>query len=57
MSIDTQRTPQEYEIADSGGGAESAELPKRGLSRRQLLRRAVGSWAGLCSAPRRRTAR
>lgn len=35
------RTPQEYEIL-SGGGAEAAELAREGLSRRQLLRRAVG---------------
>ena len=41
MSIDTSRTPQEYEVL-TGGGAESAEIAKRGLSRRQLLRRAVG---------------
>ncbi len=41
MAIDQQRTPQEYETL-SGGGAESAELSKRGLSRRQVLRRSVG---------------
>ena len=40
MSIDTRRTPQEYEVL-SGGGAEAAELGKRGISRRQLLRRAT----------------
>ncbi len=42
----TPRTPQEYEIL-SGGGAESAELSRQGISRRQLLRRAVGITAGL----------
>ena len=41
MSIDTTRTPQEYEVL-TGGGAESAELARRGISRRQMLRRAVG---------------
>lgn len=40
MSIDTNRTPQEYEVLH-GGGAESAEVAKRGISRRQLLRRAT----------------
>ena len=40
MSIDTNRTPQEYEVL-SGGGAESAELARRGITRRQVLRRAV----------------
>lgn len=42
----TPRTPQEYEIL-SGGGAEAAELTRQGISRRQLLRRAVGLTAGL----------
>ncbi|MGO8948905.1 MAG: ubiquinol-cytochrome c reductase iron-sulfur subunit [Ktedonobacterales bacterium] len=45
MSINT-RTPQEYEVL-TGGGAESAELAKRGLSRRRLLRLAVGAGLGL----------
>ncbi|HKS69604.1 MAG TPA: ubiquinol-cytochrome c reductase iron-sulfur subunit [Ktedonobacterales bacterium] len=40
MSIDTNRTPQEYEVLH-GGGAETAEVAKRGISRRQLLRRAT----------------
>lgn len=40
------RTPQEYEML-TGGGAESAELSRQGLGRRQLLRRAVGLTAGL----------
>jgi cytochrome b6-f complex iron-sulfur subunit len=38
---DTQRTPQEYEVL-TGGGAESAELGRRGMDRRRLLRRSVG---------------
>lgn len=42
MSIDTQRTPQEYEIL-TGGGAEAAEIGRRGIDRRRLLRRAVGA--------------
>lgn len=46
MSTQTPRTPQEYEIL-SGGGAESAEISRRGLSRRQVLRRAVGLTIGL----------
>jgi cytochrome b6-f complex iron-sulfur subunit len=46
MSTQTPRTPQEYEIL-SGGGAESAEISRRGLSRRQVLRRAVGLTVGL----------
>jgi cytochrome b6-f complex iron-sulfur subunit len=46
MSTQTPRTPQEYEVL-SGGGAESAELSRRGLSRRQVLRRAVGLTVGL----------
>ena len=48
MSINT-RTPQEYEVL-TGGGAESAELAKRGLSRRRLLRLAVGAGLGLLGA-------
>ena len=40
------RTPQEYELL-SGGGAEAAELSRQGISRRQLLRSAVGLTAGL----------
>lgn len=35
------RTPQEYEVL-TGGGAEAAEQAKRGISRRQPLRGAVG---------------
>lgn len=46
MSIDTQRTPQEYEIL-TGGGAESAEVARRGISRRQMLRRGVGVALGV----------
>lgn len=46
MSIQTPRTPQEYEVL-SGGGAENAELSRRGLSRRQVLRRAVGITLGV----------
>jgi cytochrome b6-f complex iron-sulfur subunit len=46
MSIETPRTPQEYEVLH-GGGAESAELARRGLTRRQVLRRAVGITLGL----------
>ena len=38
---DTKRTPQEYEVL-TGGGAESAEIAKRGISRRQMLRRGAG---------------
>jgi cytochrome b6-f complex iron-sulfur subunit len=41
MTIESPRTPQEYEVL-TGGGAESAENTRRGLSRRQLLRRATG---------------
>jgi len=43
---ESTRTPQEYEVL-SGGGAESAELARQGLSRRQLLRGVVGLTAGL----------
>jgi len=46
MGIQTPRTPQEYEVL-SGGGAENAELARQGLSRRQVLRRAVGLTVGL----------
>jgi cytochrome b6-f complex iron-sulfur subunit len=46
MSNQTPRTPQEYEVL-SGGGAEAAEISRRGLSRRQVLRRAVGLTVGL----------
>jgi cytochrome b6-f complex iron-sulfur subunit len=46
MGIDTSRTPQEYEVL-TGGGAEAGELSRRGLSRRQMLRRAVGLSLGL----------
>jgi cytochrome b6-f complex iron-sulfur subunit len=48
MSINT-RTPQEYEVL-TGGGAESAELAKRGLSRRRLLRLGVGAGLGILAA-------
>ncbi len=48
MTID-QRTPQEYEVL-TGGGAESAELERQRLSRRRLLRRAVGLTFGLVGA-------
>jgi len=48
MSINT-RTPQEYEVL-TGGGAESAELAKRGLSRRRVLRLAVGAGLALVGA-------
>ena len=41
--------PQEYETA-TGGGADAAELARRGLSRRQVLRRAVGGVLGLFGA-------
>src|SRR5262245_50771799 len=46
MTIESRRTPQEYEIL-SGGGAEAAEFSRRGLSRRQVLRRAVTITLGL----------
>lgn len=46
MAIRTDRTPQEYEVL-TGGGAESAELEHKGLSRRQFLRRAVGVTVGI----------
>lgn len=45
----SSRTPQEYEVL-TGGGAESAEQARRGLSRRQVLRRGVGIALGLVSA-------
>lgn len=48
MSVDPSRTPQEYEVL-TGGGAETAELQRRGLSRRQVLRRAVGITLGVAS--------
>ncbi len=38
--------PQQYEEA-TGGGALAAEMARRGLSRRQVLRRAVGGMLGL----------
>jgi cytochrome b6-f complex iron-sulfur subunit len=41
MTIGPTRTPQEYEVL-TGGGAEAAEMQRRGLSRRQVLRRGVG---------------
>jgi cytochrome b6-f complex iron-sulfur subunit len=40
------RTPQEYEIL-TGGGAETAELTRKGVTRRQLLRRGVGIVTGV----------
>ena len=43
------RTPQEYEVL-SGGGAEAAEMGRQGLTRRQVLRRAVLAGAGLVGA-------
>jgi cytochrome b6-f complex iron-sulfur subunit len=46
VAIDDQRTPQEYEIL-TGGGAESAELQRQAMGRRQFLRRAVGATLGL----------
>jgi len=49
MTIDTNRTPQEYEVL-SGGGAESAELARRGITRRQVLRRAVTLGLGVIVA-------
>jgi cytochrome b6-f complex iron-sulfur subunit len=48
MSIGENRTPQEYEVL-TGGGAEAAELQRQGLSRRQVLRRAVGLTLGVTS--------
>jgi len=39
-------TPQQYELM-TGGGAEAGEVARRGLSRRQVLRRAVGGVLGL----------
>jgi cytochrome b6-f complex iron-sulfur subunit len=55
MSIDTPKKPdepllpQEYEV-QTGGGAEAAEMARKGLSRRQVLRRAVGGVLGLVGA-------
>jgi cytochrome b6-f complex iron-sulfur subunit len=46
---DTNRTPQEYEVL-TGGGAETAEIAKRGISRRQMLRRAAGLTLGIVGA-------
>lgn len=46
---DTNRTPQEYEVL-TGGGAETAEIAKRGISRRQMLRRAAGLTLGVVGA-------
>jgi cytochrome b6-f complex iron-sulfur subunit len=46
---DTTRTPQEYEVL-TGGGAETAEIAKRGISRRQMLRRAAGLTLGIVGA-------
>src|SRR5690242_8050324 len=49
MSIGTSRTPQEYEVL-TGGGAETAEMQRAGLPRRQVLRRAVLLTVGLATA-------
>jgi cytochrome b6-f complex iron-sulfur subunit len=55
MSNETPRAPeapllpQQYEEA-TGGGALAAEMARRGLSRRQVLRRAVGGVLGLVGA-------
>lgn len=49
MTIERERTPQEYEVL-TGGGAEAGELARRGLNRRQVLRRAVGITLGLVGA-------
>ena len=49
MSIGTSRTPQEYEVL-TGGGAETAEMKRSGLSRRQVLRRGVLLVIGLAAA-------
>src|SRR5579859_2295133 len=46
---DQPALPQEYEVM-TGGGAEAAEMARRGLSRRQVLRRAVGGVLGLVGA-------
>ena len=48
-TIGSERTPQEYEVL-TGGGAEAAEMQRRGLSRRTMLRRAVGLTLGLIGA-------
>ncbi len=48
MSVGTSRTPQEYEIL-TGGGAEAAEMQRKGLTRRQVLRRAVGITLGVAA--------
>src|SRR5579859_1133253 len=49
MSVGDNRTPQEYEVL-TGGGAEAAEMQRRGVSRRQMLRRSVGITLGLVGA-------
>ncbi len=52
MGIETPEKPvlpQEYEVM-TGGGAGAAEMARRGLSRRQVLRRAVGGVLGLVGA-------
>lgn len=46
ISSSSSRTPQEYEVL-TGGGAESAEQARTGLTRRQLLRRGVGLTLGM----------
>ncbi len=45
----TKRTAQEFEILN-GGGAEAAEKARKGFSRRQFLRRAVGITSGVILA-------
>lgn len=49
MGIGTSRTPQEYEVL-TGGGAETAEIQRTGISRRQVLRRGVLLVIGLAAA-------
>jgi cytochrome b6-f complex iron-sulfur subunit len=49
MTTGIPRTPQEYEVL-TGGGAEAAEIQRKGLSRRQVLRRAVGLTLGVIGA-------
>lgn len=49
MGIGTSRTPQEYEVL-TGGGAETAEMQRAGISRRQVLRRGVLLLFGLGAA-------
>ena len=49
MTTGIPRTPQEYEVL-TGGGAEAAEMQRKGLTRRQVLRRAVGLTLGVVTA-------